>query len=83
VQVLEVALDTVARHIEILAGDLELAAHPALDALTSTVRGRAGHGTAGQGRAPRLGEGARHPSVGTTAVSGIQSVLVAQVLVYL
>ncbi|KAL4856218.1 Magnesium transporter MRS2-7 [Chlorella vulgaris] len=36
-RVLEVALDTVARYIENLSGDLEQAAHPALDALTLTI----------------------------------------------
>ncbi|KAL4428792.1 hypothetical protein ABPG77_005230 [Micractinium sp. CCAP 211/92] len=36
-RVMEVALDTVARYIENMTSDLELAAHPALDALTSVI----------------------------------------------
>jgi magnesium transporter len=37
---LEIALDTVSQYLERLTGDLEAAAHPALDALTGKVCGR-------------------------------------------
>ncbi len=39
---LEIGLDTVSQYLERLTGDLEAAAHPALDALTGKVRRQLG-----------------------------------------